>query len=120
MKVQFQFTALPAGDGRYGRVALLSRSSGTIETRVESEGDGWLVLAEAFDPGWTADVGGRSAPVYRANGPFMAVPVPAGSSVVRVRYRPRSLFFGATLSALGLLSLAFLAGLGRRGRGATR
>ena len=110
----------PAGDGRSGRVALLSRSSGTIETRVESEGGGWLVLAEAFDPGWTADVGGRSAPVYRANGPFMAVPVPAGSSVVRVRYRPRSLFFGATLSALALVSLAWLGHLSRSGRGTAR
>jgi hypothetical protein len=110
----------PAGDGGPGRVALLSRGSGAVETRVESEGGGWLVLAEAFDPGWTADVGGRSAPVYRANGPLMAVPVPAGSSVVRVRYRPRSLFLGAALSALGLVSLAWLGRFRRSGRGATR
>ena len=111
---------LPVGDGGTGRVVVLSRRSGAVETRVESEGGGWLVLAEAFDPGWTADVGGRSARVYRANGPFMAVPVPAGSSVVRVRYRPRSLMFGAALSALALLSLAFLGRLGRRGRDAIR
>jgi hypothetical protein len=110
----------PAKDGGPGRVVLVSRSSGTIEARIEGEGGGWLALAEAFDPGWTADVGGRSTPVYRANGPFIAVPVPAGSSVVRVRYRPRSFFFGAALSALGLVSLAFLARLGRTGRGATR
>ena len=108
-------TELPAEDGGTGRVVVVSRRSGAIETRVESEGGGWLALAEAFDPGWTADVGGRSTPVYRANGPFMAVPVPAGSSVVRVRYRPRSLMFGAALSALGLLSLAFLARLGQEG-----
>lgn len=110
----------PAGDGKPGRVTLLSRRSGRVEARVESQGGGWLVLAEAFDPGWTADVGGRSVPVYHANGPFMAVPVPAGSSVVSVRYRPRSLFLGAALSALGLLFLAFLGRLGRRRRGATR
>lgn len=103
----------PAGDGGSGRVVLLLRGSGRVETRVESEGGGWLVLAEAFDPGWTADVGGRPAPVYRANGPLMAVPVPAGSSVVRVQYRPRSLFLGAALSILGLVSLAWL---GRRSR----
>jgi hypothetical protein len=110
----------PTGDGRPGRVALLSRSSGAVETSVESEGGGWLVLAEAFDPGWAADVGGRSAPVYRVNGPFMAIPVPAGSSVVSVRYRPRSLLLGAALSLLGLVALAFLGRLGGRGRGATR
>jgi Bacterial membrane protein YfhO len=110
----------PARDGGPGRVVLLSRGSGTIKARVESEGGGWLALADAFDPGWTAEVGGRSTPVYRANGPLMAVPVPAGSWVVRVRYRPRSFYFGAALSALGLISLAFLGRLGRRGRSATR
>lgn len=106
----------PAGGGRPGRVVLLSQGSGAVETRVESEGAGWLVLAEAFDPGWTADVAGRPVTVYRANGPFMAVPVPAGSSVVGVRYRPRSVLLGAALSALGLLSLAFLFRLERRRR----
>ncbi len=111
---------LPLEDGGTGRVVVLSRRSGAIETRVESETGGWLVLADAFDPGWTADVGGRPAQVYRANGPFMAVPVPAGSSVVSVRYRPRSLMFGAALSALALLSLAYLGRLGRRGRAAIR
>jgi hypothetical protein len=108
----------PAGDGGPGRVALLLRGSGRIEARVESESGGWLVLAEAFNPGWTADVDGGSAPVYRANGPLMAVPVPAGSSVVRVQYRPRSLFLGAVLSLFGLVALAWLC---RRSRsGATR
>jgi hypothetical protein len=110
----------PAGRGGPGGVALLSRASGTVETRVESGGGGWLVLAEAFDPGWTADVDGRAARVYRANGPFMAVPVPAGSSVVRVRYRPRSFLLGAALSALGLVALAWLGRYGPRRRAARK
>ncbi|HSB62972.1 MAG TPA: YfhO family protein, partial [Thermoanaerobaculia bacterium] len=109
-----------AGHGGPGRVALLSRASGAVETRVESEGGGWLVLAEAFDPGWTAEVDGRAVPIYRANGPFMAVPTPAGSSIVRVRYRPRSFLFGAALSALGVVALAYLGLSGRPGRHAAR
>ncbi len=110
----------PVGDGRPGHVALLSRRSGAVETMVESEGGGWLVLADAFDPGWTATVGGQPAPVYRVNGPFMAVPVPAGSSVVSVRYRPRSLLLGAALSLLGLAALAFLGRPPREAPRATR
>ncbi len=110
----------PAGDGRPGRVEVLSRGSGAIEARVESEGGGWLVLADAFDPGWTADVAGRSAIVYRANGPFMAIPVPAGSWGVRVRYRPRSFVLGAALSVLGLASLAWLGSRARTRPGVTR
>jgi hypothetical protein len=59
---------------------------------------------------WTVTVNGRRTPILRVNGAFMGFRVPAGSSVVRIRYRPWS-FWGAV--AVGLGALAGLA-LGSR------
>jgi uncharacterized membrane protein YfhO len=38
----------------------------------------YLVLADTFSPGWIAQIDGQDTPIYRANGNFRAVQVPAG------------------------------------------
>ena len=84
---------------------------------------GWLVVREAWAPGWTAEVDDgesvRSLPVARADFYLQAVPIPRveGGETVRIRlsYRPSGIRIGLIVSVLGLLS--FLAGLGVLGRG---
>ena len=56
---------------------------------------GVLVVTEAFDDGWSAEVDGRPAEVLRANGLFRAVRLGAGRHEVRFRYRPWSVRAGA-------------------------
>ncbi len=84
---------------------------------------GWLVVREAWAPGWRAEVerGGsvRPLPLARADFYLQAVPVPfvEGGETVRIRlsYRPSGLGTGLIVSILGLLSfLAALGGLKRR------
>jgi hypothetical protein len=64
---------------------------------------GYVVLVDSYDPGWTARVDGREAPVLRANVAFRAVPVPAGRHLIELTYRPRSVLAGLTLSGVALL-----------------
>lgn len=89
------------------------RDEGPNRRRVLIEGGagGWLVLSEAFAPGWTARVGGRDLPVLRANGGLQALPLPPGSREIELVFRPASLRLGAaiTLSSL-VLALALLTG----------
>jgi uncharacterized membrane protein YfhO len=62
---------------------------------------GYLVLSEAFFPGWRAYVDGVEAPVLRANYVFRAVPLPEGARQVTFSYQPASWRLGLAASALG-------------------
>ena len=81
---------------------------------------GFLVLADAFDPGWKAFANGREIPIQRANYLFRAVPVEAGQTRVSFEYRPTSLRAGLVVSAAtgSLLLIALLVVLVRRASGA--
>ncbi|MDM7461745.1 MAG: YfhO family protein, partial [bacterium] len=75
----------------------------------------WLLITDAWYPGWQATVNGESAPLLRANGAFRAVPVPAGEAIVEMRFLPRSVRIGALLSGLGVVQMGALALARRRG-----
>jgi uncharacterized membrane protein YfhO len=92
-----------------GAVIVYARpSSDEVLVRVSSGQTGFVHLLEAYDPGWTATVDGKRAPIVPANGFAMAVPVPAGGHTVRLRYQTQGRAMGAGLS---LLSFALLAAL---------
>jgi uncharacterized membrane protein YfhO len=82
---------------------------------------GYVVLADAFDPGWRATVDGEPAPLLRANVAFRAVAVPAGRHVVEMVYRPRAVILGLALTLLTLALVAVATATralpSRRGRG---
>lgn len=109
------------GDGLAGVVEEESRRpGGDVVVSCEARGRGWVFFSEAFDPGWRATVNGVAAPVVRSNGPFFAVAVPAGRSLVSIRYRPRSFALGALGSLVGLAALGGLALAGFRIAGTSR
>ncbi len=87
---------------------------------VEAATDAWLVLADAWFPGWTAKLDGTPVPVLRANYLVRAVAVPAGRHEVVFSYDPPGYTTGRTVSGIawGVLGTAIaLAGLlGRRRR----
>ena len=69
-----------------------------------------LLVPEGYDEGWKAQVDGATAPVFRANLAFRAVPVPAGDHEVELAYRPTSVPRGLLVSGLSLLGLLVVLG----------
>ena len=77
-----------------------------VVLELEAPQDGIAVLADCYNRGWRAELDGESAPVYRANGLFRGVAVPAGKHTLVFRYRPWEVHAGWAVSALGALFLA--------------
>jgi hypothetical protein len=95
---------------------VVRRTADRVRLEVQTTDPGFVVLADAFDPGWRATVDGAPAPVLRANVAFRAVPVPAGRHLVEMVYRPDGLLPGLILSGASLLALLALVVVGRPGR----
>ena len=70
---------------------------------VEAETPAYLVLADTFDPGWTATVDGRPAPISPAYVAFRAVYVDKGRHTIEFRYRPAGFLLGLVISMAGVL-----------------
>src|SRR5690606_28166963 len=59
-----------------------------VVVEVQTEAPGYLLLTDAFYPGWQATVNDEPALIYRADVMFRAVAVPAGESTVVFTYAP--------------------------------
>ncbi len=59
-----------------------------VEITANTDAGGWLVLADAYFPGWQAEINGQAAPVYRADVMFRTVRLPAGESRVVFTFTP--------------------------------
>jgi len=86
-----------------GEGHILSYAPQHIVIQVEADQPGYLVLTDAFYPGWQATVDGTPTPILRADPYFRAVRLEAGQHQVEFVYRPLSLRLGAALSSLSLL-----------------
>ena len=86
-----------------------------VTVAVESETPGYLLLTDAYYPGWTATVDDEPAAVYRADVMFRAVRVPAGDSTVEFRYEPWW-WPGVLVWGAAVWLLAIGAGIGLRRR----
>jgi membrane protein YfhO len=86
-----------------GRVQLANRAEGSYALVTECPTDAYLVLSEAYYPGWSVEVDGVPQELLRANHLLQAVKLPAGRHEVRFSYRSRFLAWGFALAAAGLL-----------------
>jgi hypothetical protein len=89
-----------------GSARTLLRSADRTIVEAEARAPAYLVLVDAWDPGWRAYVDGRETPVLRANVAFRAVALEAGNHRVEFVYRPRSAMLGAAASLAGILIAA--------------
>jgi hypothetical protein len=94
--------------GATGAVEWMERGADGQRLRVTADRAALLMVLDNWLPAWEATVGGRAAPVLRANHTFRAIPVPPGEHVVTLRYRADTLRSGAFIS---LAVLALLLGV---------
>jgi len=105
--------------GELDRLARGSRPEATTATMTRDEDERFEVLVTApapaliassqkrFAPYWKTSIDGRPAESVACDGPFLAIPVPAGTHRVEGRFRfPRIELAGSAASALALLGLA--------------
>lgn len=96
-----------------GRILRWREAPGRIEVDIAANRPTVFMNREAYARGWAAWVDSVPTPVLRADGFYTAVPVPAGTSQVVLRYSPPGLREGLTLSLISLL-LAVALGVRRR------
>jgi hypothetical protein len=116
----------------YRRTVVLERSDGALASRrgsgaptiatalhrglngatwqVKSSTPGYLVLLDSWAPGWSVSVNGHSARVLHANYAFRAVEVPAGTSAVKLVYRPGGFIAGLWLATATIVGFVLAAG----------
>jgi hypothetical protein len=69
-----------------------------------------LVVTDSWYPGWRAWVDGVESPVFRVNGMFRGVAVPAGARRVETRFEPKTFVIGASISSCALVVVCILFG----------
>jgi hypothetical protein len=119
----------PAAAGSYpGSAALqlewIEDGDDAIELATTSPAPSFVVVADAWFPGWRAQIDGARAPLYRLDTMLRGVPVPAGAHRLRMTYEPAGRLAAATtsrvawlLAALSALALAAAALHARRHAG---
>jgi hypothetical protein len=93
------------------RAAIVSETQRQIVIETTAPADGFLLLADTFYPGWSADVDGAPVTMYRANLSVRAVQLPKGAHVVRFTYEAPGVQRGLQITAAALLALLVWLGL---------
>lgn len=97
-------TPPPSGDA--GEAAVVEEAPERLLIAVRAPAGGFVVVADAFAPGWRAILDGRAVPILRADGLFRAVAVGAGEHRLEMAYRPAEVPAGFAASLAGLLLAA--------------
>jgi len=93
-----------------GTVSLVHYGGSEVTVDVQTGGPVYLMLTDAWYPGWEAWVEDRDGsshkvtqlPLYRADLMFRAVPLKAGNWRVTFRYVPYVLYYGLAVSMVGI------------------
>ena len=94
---------VPPRPGAAGNAWVSEERADRVVLEAELADAGYVVLADAYDPGWRATLDGAPVSLLRANLAFRAVKAPAGRHRVEMVYRPRAFSWGLVVSGLTLL-----------------
>ena len=92
-------------------IKVVSYKSDSMDVEVSSNQNGFLVISNAFDPGWKARVDGVETKVLHANYIIQALPIRAGDHSVEVFFRPTLSIASLIISSLGWILLILLVGI---------
>jgi hypothetical protein len=89
-----------------GNAHVVAQSDGKLEVRTESSSPAFLVLSDAYYPGWRVSVDDQEARIYQTDYALRGVRVQAGEHVVRFELRPLSFRVGLIISLSALVAVA--------------
>jgi len=90
---------VPLGD----RPVILFRNTPN-QLEMRATGPGWLILSEAYYPGWVAHVDGAEENIQQIAGWFRGLPLPPGPHEVDWEFSPPTLWAGLGITALTILA----------------
>lgn len=82
-----------------------------VQIETEAARAAYLVVSNAYYPGWTATVDGQPATIYPADYLLTGIYIPRGKHVVVLQYRSRFLRLGVLLSATAAVATVAIARL---------
>lgn len=98
----------PGGEppaGRGGSAEIIQQGAGALKIGVDVPNGGWLLLSDAWYPGWQARVDGQQAAIHPMDYLFRGVWLNPGSTTVTFTYAPFSFRAGLLLSCIGILTM---------------
>ena len=94
------------------RVQMLETRADRVVIGAHMACKGMVALSQTWYPGWNVTVDGRVRKLYEAYGVLQGVVVDSGVHRIEIRYRPLSVYWGASLTIFGL-ALGLVLGLRR-------
>jgi len=95
-----------------GGATITSYQPERVEIEVSLERPGYLLLTDAYYPGWEATVDGEAAPICRGDLLFRAVPLEPGEHRVVLIFRPAIQRVGIGITFVGLVAAALIWAVG--------
>ncbi|MBA3052778.1 YfhO family protein [bacterium] len=93
--------------GKIAKAVITEDIINEISVTVYAPRDAWLVMTDAFYPGWKASVDGKKTEILKANYFQRAVFVPEGSHIVKFSCRPLSFVAGFVITVLSLIFILY-------------
>jgi hypothetical protein len=98
---------LAVGQEVSGKARIVDEIPERIVIETDATTPSYLVVADTFDPGWSATIDGQPAAIWPAYVAFRAVFLAQGRHTVVFQYRPAGFIFGLGLTGCGIV-LGFL------------
>ena len=88
-----------------GEVQNINYQPNVVVINLELENPGFMVLSDAFDPGWQATLNRENIKIHQVNGGVKGVFLPAGEHQLVFKYLPKSFTLGSKISLASLVIL---------------
>ncbi len=90
--------------------AIENRTPDRVTVAAHMTANGWLVLSDAYFPGWKVFVDEKEAPLLPADCALRAVALREGEHRVVFQYEPASVWWGKSLTIAGFLGVSVFGG----------
>lgn len=92
-----------AGDSAESTVTITDYNLNDVTLQADMAAPGFVVVSDAWYPGWQARIDGERVPLYRANSIVRAVFVPQGEHEIEMVFRPKDFISAAFISVMTLI-----------------